>query len=63
MIATTPTETHAKCKEISHNESLNAWHDRLKEAIALSMNENLPDLIRHKQMRSPIYWETRTNYD
>ena len=39
------------------DEPLNAWHSRLKEAIALSMDENLPDLVRVKKMRSPINWE------
>jgi len=41
-----------------HNEPLNTWHNRLKEAIALSANEDLPDLVRPKKMRSPIDWES-----
>jgi len=35
-------------------ESHAIWHKRIKEAIALSMDEDLPDIIRAKDMRSPI---------
>lgn len=43
--------------EITQDEPINAWHNRLKEAIALSMDEDLPDLVRVKKMRPPINWE------
>ncbi|MCL2603223.1 MAG: antitoxin family protein [Defluviitaleaceae bacterium] len=36
-----------------------AWHKRIKEALALSMNEELPDVYfrRSKDMRPPINFD------
>ena len=35
-------------------DSYTAWHNRLKKAIADSMDEDLPDIPRLKDMRPPI---------
>ena len=31
-----------------------AWHNQLKEAIAASMDEELPDIVRSKEVRPTI---------
>ena len=45
-----PAEDAAPLQE----ESLTAWQDRLRAAIAASMDEELPDFVRGKEMRPPI---------
>ena len=39
---------------IQADDSFTTWHMRLKELIADSMDEELPDLVRSKVMRPPI---------
>ena len=39
---------------ISQEESHTNWHNRLKTAITASMDEDLPDIVRSKDMRPPI---------
>ena len=39
---------------ISQEEPYNVWQNRLKAAIAVSMDEDLPDIVRSKDMRPPI---------
>ena len=39
---------------VSHEEPYSIWQSRLKAAIAASMDEDLPDFVRSKDMRPPI---------
>jgi len=57
VIVTFLSEAVYNVDEISQEEPLEVWHNRLKEAIDLSMGEDLPDIERTKKMRAPINWD------
>ena len=39
---------------IQLDDSFVNWHNRLKRAITASMDEDLPDIIRSKELRPPV---------
>ena len=41
-------------ESVPHDEPFAIWQNRLKAAVAASMDEELPEFVRSKEMRPPI---------
>jgi len=47
----------SESENVISDEAYSDWRKRLKEAIALSMDEDLPDLPPREPMRPPVNFE------